>query len=72
METTLVYWDFIGLMEKNMETTILLCGIYAVIVGNKGICYFGITQGLYSHITYQDPVRHTTGPKSLFAGSSLL
>ena len=28
METTIVYWGYIGIMEKNMETTIVYWGLY--------------------------------------------
>ena len=28
METTIVYWGYIGIMEKEMETTIVYWGLY--------------------------------------------
>ena len=28
METTLVFWGYIGIMEKSMETTIVFCGYF--------------------------------------------
>ena len=33
METTVVYWGYIGIMEKKMETTIAYMGSY----GDNGI-----------------------------------
>ena len=44
METTIVYWGYIGIMEKNMETTIVYWG-YIGIVEKKmetiGVIYNG-------------------------------
>ena len=28
METTIIYWDYLGIMEKNTETTIVYRGVY--------------------------------------------
>ena len=33
METTIVYWGYIGIMEKKMETTIVYWGFIRVILG---------------------------------------
>ena len=33
METTIVYWGYIGVMENNMETTIVYWGYIGVILG---------------------------------------
>ena len=34
METTIVYWGYIGIMEKKMETAIVYWG-YSLIMENK-------------------------------------
>ena len=33
METTIIYWGYIGIMEKKMETTIIYWGYIGVILG---------------------------------------
>ena len=30
MEATIVYWGYIGIMEKNMEATTVYCGFYGL------------------------------------------
>ena len=48
MDTTLVYWGFIGIMEEKMETTIMYWGY----IGNNGKeneNYYG-TLGLYGEL----------------------
>ena len=30
METTIIYWGYIGIMEKNMETTIIYWGYIGI------------------------------------------
>ena len=35
METTIVYWGYIGIMEKNMEATIM--GLYRVIFSSTRV-----------------------------------
>ena len=36
METTIVYWGYIGIMEKKMETTIVYRGLYWGYIWDNG------------------------------------
>ena len=45
MESTIVYWGYIGIMENKMETTIVYWG-YIGIMENKNGIYYSIL-GLY-------------------------
>ena len=48
METTIVYWGYIGIMEKKMETTIVYWGfIWIMEKKMETIIYNGIILGLY-------------------------
>ena len=42
METTVVYWGYIGIMEKKMETTIECVFICLHLLRDKGILLQGI------------------------------
>ena len=41
METTIVYWGYVGIMEKKMETTISILGLYRD-SGKENGNYYGI------------------------------
>ena len=53
METTLVYWGYVGIMEKKMETTTIVYWGYIGIMG-----YIGVIHGIMEKKVETTVVRH--------------
>ena len=72
METTIVYWGYIGIMEKKMETTIVYWGYIDIMERNMGSYCLGLGLFLPSILPEVEHVRFVSDLGGIYFQTYLL